>query len=379
MEKYQHVFEKFIDFENQYLGYRLARRDKRYRPEVLSYSAHLEDNLFDSIDELRSKEYAITGVHEFYEYFPKKRIITAWPFKNRVVNCAAYLALWPIYSRSFYEYSYGSIPGGGPVVASQQIQQWLRQARATGKNQWIGKADVAKFFFRIPHEVQLRELGKPLDDPDMMWFLQTCIKGDGRPAGLPLEFSDVADAERIFGIGMPVGGLVSQMTANVVLNPIDHYMKRVVRIPKYMRYMDDMYLQGESKQQLWDSLGMLDEKLRADFGLQLNNKTAVRPYDAGVEFVGRVITPDRITLRKSTTLQMKRHLAFIQNGYAKGEIPLDYAQRSFRSYLGLMEHTDSEALRDQICQNFVLIKRSEPVTEPTPSIWVSRYDEYSEQ
>ena len=357
MEKHRHVFERFIDFENQYLGYRLARRDKRFKPEVLSYSANLEDNLYDGIERLKSKEYTIEGAHEFYEYFPKKRIITAWPFKYRVVNCAAYLVLWPIYSRSFYEHSYGSIPNMGAVRCCDQIQQWQRRARTTGKNQWVGKADIAKFFFRIPQEVQLRELGKPLDDPDMMWFLETCIKGDGRPTGLPLEFSDVSEAERIAGIGMAVGSLISQMTANVVLNPIDHYMKRIVRIPHYARYMDDMYLQGDSKAQVWDALGMLDEKLRTGFGLQLNQKTAVMPYDEGVEFVGRVIRPDRVIMRKSTSLQMKRHLAYVSRAYGRGEIPYDYAKSVIISYMGLLKHTDSEALKEKLCNTFLLMRQ----------------------
>ncbi len=375
MEKHQHVFQEFVELERQYYGYRLARREKRFRPEVLSYSAHLEDNLFDMIGKLKSKNYIIEGAHEFFEYFPKKRIITAWPFKYRVVNCAAYLTLWPIYARSFYEHSYGSIPGMGSVRAVKTIQNWQKQARHTGKNRWAGKADVAKFFFRIPHEVQIRELMKPIDDSDMEWFLKTCIEGDGRPTGLPLEFSDVEEVERIFGIGMPVGSLISQMTANVVLNPVDHFMKRVVRIPEYARYMDDMYLQGESKQQVWDALGRMDDFLRKDFGLQLNQKTAVMPYDSGVEFVGRVITPDRITLRKATSLQARRHLDFVRRSYARGEIPLDYALSVITSYIGLMKHTDCDAFRDKLCRDFVLIRDSKGKYEDAEGLWMGGYND----
>lgn len=358
MEKHQRVFEKFIDFENQYNGYLLAQRNKRFKPEVLAYTANLEENLLNGINHLVWKDYQITDIHEFYEYFPKKRLITAWPFKYRVVNCAAYKVLWPIYSRSFYEYSFGSIPNKGTVAACYQIQQWMRKSRATRKNLWIGKADVSKFFFRIPHDVQLRELGKPLDDPDMMWFLKTCIKGDGRPTGLPLEFSDVADAERIFGIGMPVGSLISQMTANVVMTPVDHYMKRVIRIPVYARYMDDMYLQGESKAQVWDALGSLDDFLQENMGLQLNKKTAVLPYDSGVEFVGRIIRPDRIDVRKSTSLQIKKHLNYVREAYGRGEVPLEYALSVITSYMGLLKHTSSEALKKRLRKDFVLIRHS---------------------
>ena len=360
MEKQQHVFEKFVDFENQYDGYRLARRCKREKPEVLDYTANLEENLINGSNHLIWKDYKIIGSHEFYEYFPKKRIITAWPFNYRVINCAAYNVLWPIYSKSFYEYSFGSIPGKGTVAACQQIQQWLRKAQASSiQNWWIGKADVAKFFFRLPHEVQLRELGRPLDDPDMMWFLETTIHGDGRPTGLPLEFSDVSDAERIFGIGMPAGSPISQMTANVVMTPVDHYMKRTVRIPYYARYMDDMFLMAPSKEQVWEALFRLDVFLHDRLGLQLNSKTAVMPYDAGVEFVGRIIRPDRIDLRKSTSMQMKKHLKYVQEAYGRGEVPLEYAKSVIVSYMGLLKHTSSTALRKKLLHDYVLIRKSE--------------------
>ena len=358
MEKHSHLFERFANFGNMYDGYRMARRQKRYLSVVLDYSANLEENLIDSVNRLQWKMYEPGAPMPFFEYFPKKRLIHAMPFYDRVINCAAYNVLFPIYRRSMYEHSYGSIPGMGTLRAVQQLQEWMRCVSRKPQKWYLGKLDIAKFFFRVPIDVQLRELGRPLDDPDMMWFLKTCIKGDGRPTGLPLEFSDVADAERIFGIGMPVGSLISQMTANVVMNPVDHYMKRVVQIPILARYMDDMYLQGESKMQVWDALGSLDDYLQEHMGLQLNQKTAVMPYDSGVEFVGRIITPDRIDLRKSTTLQIKKHLNYVQEAYGRGEVPLEYALSVITSYMGLLKHTSSEALKKRLRKDFVLIHHS---------------------
>ena len=372
MEKVSHLFEKFVSFENQYNGYLLARRNKRFKDEVLSYTANLEENLINGINHLIWHDYEITGVHEFYEYFPKKRLITAWPFRNRVINCAAYLVLWPIYSKSFYEYSFGSIPCRGTIKAVQTVQEWIRRADSSGIRTWyIGKADVAKFFFRVPHEVQLRELGKPIDDPEMMWFLETCIRGDGRPTGLPLEFSDVSEAERIYGIGMPVGSLISQMTANVVMNSLDHYMKRDIRVPYYARYMDDMIILCPSKQQCWDALGYMDDYLQEHLGLQLNQKTAVMPYDAGVEFVGRVIRPDRIDIRKATSLRIKNHLRYVREHYATGELSVRYALDVIQSYLGLLSHTSCTALRESLLDSFVLIRSDTP--EPDHDILISDY------
>lgn len=358
MEKHKDVFKKFIEFENMYDGYLLGRKDKRYQDEVLTYSANLEENLINSINHLQWKTYEVKKLHEFYEYYPKKRIIMALPFEDRVINCAARNVLWPIYTKSFYEHSYGSIEDRGPIKAAQQLQYWMRLVQNKPDKWYIGKADIAKFFYRIPIEVQLRELGRPLDDPDMMWFLETAIKADGRPMGLPLDAVDVFEAERISGIGMQTGSLISQITGNVVLSPVDHYMKREVKIPFYIRYMDDMILMAPSKNQIWDALYELDAYLQENFALQLNNKTAIMPYDDGVEFVGKRIWPHKIELRKKTSLQMKRHLNFVREKYSKGEVPYEYAKSVIISYLGLMKHCNNDALRKKVLENYVLIRKS---------------------
>lgn len=357
MEKHSHIFERFATFGNVYDGYLLARRHKRYKGDVLDYSANLEENLIDSVNHLQWHSYKPGPLREFYEYFPKKRLIHSQQFLDRVINCAAYSVLWPIYSKSFYRHSYGSIPGRGPILAAQQLQYWMRLVRRSRQQWYIGKADIAKFFFRIPYEVQLRELGKPLDDPDMMWFLETAIKCDGQPFGLPVYCTDVTTAERICGIGMQVGSLISQMTANVVLTPVDHFIKRELHVPFYARYMDDKSFLTPSKYQAWDVLGKIDDYLREHMGLQLNNKTAVIPVGHPVEFVGRIVTPEKITLRKSTTLQMKRHLAYIMEHYSTGELSLEYCSNAFDSYLGLLKHCDCDELQAKVIDDFVLVRK----------------------
>lgn len=358
MEKHSHVFERFATFDNLYDGYLLARRNKRYQDCVLGYSANLEERIINDLNRLLWKEYSPGQLHQFYEYFPKLRIIHSLPFSDRVVNCAAYNVLFPIYARSFYEHSYGSVPGRGTIKAVLKFQDWMRQTQRKPTQWYVGKMDVAKFFFRIPVEVQLRELGRPLDDPNMMWFLETAIRCDGRAFGLPLHCTDVTTAERVSGIGMQVGSLISQMTANVVMTPVDHYVKRVLRAPYYIRYVDDMEIIAESKQQVWDIIGATDEYLQERMGLQLNQKTAVIPVGEGVEFVGRRVWPEKIELRKSTSLQMKQHLSYVMDGYSNGTLPLEYCNSVILSYLGLMKHCNCDALREKVLSDFVLVRKS---------------------
>ena len=146
MEKHTGVFKRFATFENHYNGYLLARRDKRNKGEVLEYSARLEDYIFRDVERELNKTYCPGKPHAFYEYFPKKRLIHALPFSDRVVNCAAYLQLWPIYSKSFYEHSYGSVPNMGTISRStclgdapsstRPIATMMNSMSATEKYAW---------------------------------------------------------------------------------------------------------------------------------------------------------------------------------------------------------------------------------------------------
>ncbi len=357
MEKHTNVFGQFATYENLYDGYLLARKNKRYNDNVLQYSANLEENLIDAVNRLQWKTYEPGDLHPFYEYFPKVRLIHSAPFADRVINCAAYKVLWPIYARSMYEHSYGSIPGKGTLRAVKRLQSWMRMVRRKPDKWYLGKMDIQKFFFRVPVSVQLREMGRPLDDPDMLWFLDKAIHSDGRPFGLPLDCTDVTTAERVAGIGMQVGSLISQTTANVVLTPLDHFIKRELRVPYYIRYMDDMMILTPSKAATWDAIYAVDDFLREHLGLQLNTKTAVMPVGTGVEFVGRRIWPEKMELRRATSLQMKRHLNFVREHYATGELPYQYCHDVIVSYLGLMKYTNNDALREQVLEDFVLIRK----------------------
>ena len=143
MEKHRHVFERFATFDNLYDGYRKASKDRRYQGCVLRYTDHLEENLINSVNQLQWHEYHVGELHQFYEYYPKKRIISSLPFYDRVINCGAYNVLWPIYLKSMYEYSYGSIDGRGPLKAAYDIQQWMRNvARMNPRNTDGGGRDA---------------------------------------------------------------------------------------------------------------------------------------------------------------------------------------------------------------------------------------------
>lgn len=120
--------------------------------------------------------------------------------------------------------------------------------------------------------------------------------------------------------------------------------------------MDDMIFMTDSKDQVKEILERARDFLYSNLGLELNAKTTIMPYDAGPEFVGKRVWPDKIQMRKSTSLHMKQHLKYVMEHYSTGELDLDYCLSVIRSYLGYMKHCDCDALRNKVLDDFVLVR-----------------------
>jgi len=149
------------------------------------------------------------------------------------------------------------------------------------------------------------------------------------------------------------------MLANIVLNELDQYVKRNLRVRHYVRYMDNSLILGSDKQELHRIRAQVARFLHENLRLQFSS-TSIQPANAGIEFVGYRVWSRKLQLRKSTSLRMKRRLKIIRTQYSKGKIPLEKAQSSIMSYLGMMSHCNNTSLRDKVLEDFVLVRHSRP-------------------
>lgn len=82
-----------------YNAYRKAAKGKRYRGDVLLFTDNLEGNLLSLLDDLKNHTYTVGAYREFYVYEPKKRLIMALPFRDRVAQWWVYSLLYPIFDK----------------------------------------------------------------------------------------------------------------------------------------------------------------------------------------------------------------------------------------------------------------------------------------
>lgn len=132
-----------------YNAYRKAAKGKRYRGDVLQFTDNLEGNLLALLDDLKNHTYTVGAYREFYVYEPKKRLIMALPFRDRVAQWWVYSLLYPIFDKTFIEDSYACRRGKGQKAAADRLQDMIKQTEVLGGKWYYLKLDIAKYFYRI--------------------------------------------------------------------------------------------------------------------------------------------------------------------------------------------------------------------------------------
>lgn len=255
----------------------------------------------------------------------------------------------------------------------------MRQVSRKPDAKWYYlKLDISKFFYRVNHAKLLEILSRRIKDPELMRFLDSVINSRAEAFGLPRGKTpqDTPPEEWLYDVGMPIGNLTSQLFANIYMNELDQYAKHVLHIHYYIRYMDDVIVLAETKEQLQEWKEKIEAFLRDELFLDLNDKTCIRPVSMGIEFVGVRIYATHMKLRKSTVGRLKREVKKITEMYATGEMSKEDFDRRVASIKGLLEHTQSASLRGRLNLIYrdTMQKYGKP-TGPETDIWKGTYEE----
>ena len=145
LKTYRNLYPKVCDWENVYLAYRKARKGKRGRLPAATFEYNQEANLVQLHQELIAKTYTPGDYHSFYIHEPKRRLISAAPFRDRVVHHALCNVIEPIFERGFIYDTYANRVGKGTHHALDRTQQFARRFR------YVLQCDTRQFFPSIDH------------------------------------------------------------------------------------------------------------------------------------------------------------------------------------------------------------------------------------
>lgn len=356
------LLERIYSWENLLNAYHEAARDKWYRGDVTAFSAHLEESLIDIQNALIWRTYRVGRYRQFYVTEPKRRLIMALGFRDRVVQWAIYLQINQVLDNGMIFHSYGCRVGKGTTRATDRLQYWTELVNRKPGPPWhYLKLDISKYFYRVDHGVLLGILRRKYPDEDgFLWLMQTIINCDHTPFGLPPGKSadEVPPSERLFEVGMPIGNLTSQLLANVCLNELDQYIKHELKAHFYVRYMDDMVLLHPEAKTLNEWRVLIEDYLNNVLHLELNGKTTIGLVKRGITFVGCRIFPSYRKPTKQSVKKMKARMRYIAKEYEAGLIDFDEVDATMQSYFGMLGHCATYGLQKWIEKN-IIFKRKE--------------------
>lgn len=348
---FKDLYPQVYDFRNLYLAYRKARRGgKRKHTTVASFEIHLEENLWGLHAELRDKTYRPGPYRNFVVgpwqhgrlWAPKRRLISAAPFRDRVVHHALCNVIQPIFEARFIHDSYACRVGKGTHAAVDRCQEFARQRR------YVLQCDVRQFFPSVDHQLLRSMLTRHIADPGVLWLIDRILESS---AGVLVDEYEMVwfPGDDLFAPmrprGLPIGNLTSQFWANVYLNNLDQFVKHQLRCRCYLRYSDDSLLFHDDKALLHVWRGMIIDHL-ASLRLGLHEERAVvYPTHTGIPFLGFRVFPYRRRLQHSKVHAFARRLRRLRAGYEAGELSAEEVRLSVQGWLAHAAHAQSYRLR----------------------------------
>ena len=349
-KRYSDLWPQVTAWENLVLAWRKARKGKRGKPPAATFELNPGENLLRLQRELESKTYRPGAYDSFTIHEPKRRLISAAPFRDRVVHHALCNVIEPLFERRFIGDCYANRVGKGTHRALDRCQQFARRYR------YVLQCDVEQFFPAIDHAILRDKLAWVIGDDDVLWLVDRILESGAGVLGSMYDMRWFAGDDPSTGSGqgllaalrprgLPVGNLTSQFWANVYLDSLDQFVKRELRCPAYLRFVDDFLLFSDHKHLL--------RRWRADViehlaGLRLTlhaDQAHARPTTEGIPFLGFIVYPTPRRLKPRKGIQYRRRFEKLLHAYAAGAITFDELDVSVQGWINHVRYGDTWGLR----------------------------------
>jgi len=347
MKRYGQLWERLISWENLVVAAMKAQRRKRSTDAVQRFNFDQEGELLRLARELAEHTYRPGGFRTHWVYRPKPRLISAAPYRDRVVHHALMNILEPILERHFHPDSFACRHNKGTHAAADRLQELMR------RYEYVLQCDIRMFFASIDHAILKQTFRRRIKDDEVLWLMDLIVDNSNEQPGLPAWFAGddlFTPLER--PRGLPIGNLTSQWFANWMLDGLDHHVTSRMGLGPYVRYCDDFLLLNDDRSLLKDAAGQVRQYL---CGRRLHlheHKLFVRPSRAGITFVGYRIRPTHRLLKKPNVVAFRRRVRWMRDAYAQGR--LDWADVKVRldSWIGHACHADSKRLIEWLSRDW---------------------------
>ena len=342
--KHHDLFDAIASFSALRSAALRAARGKRGKPGAAAFLANLETEVLFLERELRSGRYRPGRYKTIEIRDPKHRVVSAAPFRDRVVHHAFCAVCDPLFDRGFIHDSYANRVGKGTHRAVARYEAFRDRFAA------VLRCDIYRYFPAIDHEILKRDLRRRIACPRTLALVDRIIDGSNpqEPVNLYFPGDDLfSPYER--RRGLPIGNLTSQFFANLYLNGLDHFCKEVLRARGYLRYVDDFALFHDDVQQLEQWRARIHRFLEGRRLRLHRRKTWIAATTEPAEFLGFVLMPDGYRrLPEDNVRRFRNRLRGLRMRWSQGTVSRDELDRKVNGWIAHAAHADSWRLRQAI-------------------------------
>lgn len=339
------MFDAIVAWGNLCAAYRQAARGKRRRQSTALFEHRVADRILELQSALHDKTYRPGAYRSFFIHEPKRRKISAAPFRDRVVHHALCNIIEPLFERYFIANSFANRKHKGTHRAIDCLQMLAQRYR------YVLRADIVRHFPSLDHAILRAKIARVVREHDVMWLIDAILaSGAGVLDGeyVPTFFAGddllAACRER----GLPIGNLTSQFWSNVYLNDFDWFVERELGCGAYLRYVDDFALFSDDKNQLrvWKSI--IVERLARDRLTIHNAQAQTLPTTCGIPWLGFVVYPAHRLLKRRNVVNFTRRFQRSLDAYRSGAITFAELDASVQGWINHVRYADTWGLREHV-------------------------------
>lgn len=190
---------------------------------------------------------------------------------------------------------------------------------------------------------------RKIADHDTLWLIDKIVD-NGNHVAIPIQYFPGDDLltplER--SRRLPIGNLTSQFFANIYLNGLDHFVQDRLKIPKYLRYVDDCALFDDDQSRLTAARGLIEAYLSSLRLLIHPIKSQIYETRGGANFVGFRVLPDRIQIRNDSLRRGRKRHRLNRSMVSAQQMTSAELARSRQSWFAHLKHGDTWRLRQSI-------------------------------
>ncbi len=346
------MFASIVDWDNLWLAYRRAAKGKRSTASVARFEFLVADRLVELQAELLAKTYCPGPYTHFTIHEPKRRKISAAPFRDRVVHHALCNVIEPLFEQRFIADSYANRVGKGTHKAIDRLQHFARRYR------YVLRMDVVQHFPSLDHAILRQAIAEVIEDEDVLWLVDLILASG---AGVLAREYDMVyfPGDDLWAVerprGLPIGNLTSQFWSNVYMTGLDRFVKKTLKCPAYLRYVDDFALFSDSKAWLWERKGAVIDYLATQRLTMHETAAQVQPVTTGIPWLGFVVYPTHRLLKQRNAVNFTRRFHHNIDLYRAGAITFAELDASVKGWINHVRYADTWGLRRTVFKRARLV------------------------